>query len=232
MRHRLVLKGGSRAFTGVFKKTLEDCGFDPAVESPDGPPLRTEGISIYEIRKKKDLCALPEGPPPGPYIIFSDIELGAEIPALKEKGLIGVVTRGSAPEYISFTVNQALFYNKMLKRNPRAAVNIPVGLKTGARTMKSFASALSRDGMFIVTLNPLPADSACHVSFSVPGIKKQFETKARVIYNIPINKELNIISSPGDPFKRLVAHPGMAVFFVDLHEDERALIDEYIKKVN
>jgi len=115
----------------------------------------------------------------------------------------------------------------MLKRNPRIQVNLPVELKSGPRTIRTNASLLSRDGMFIVTLNPLPANALCELRFSLPG--RLLETAARVLYNISINKDLNIIADPKDPFKRLVSHPGMAVFFTGLSDSEKEEIDGYIK---
>ena len=94
--------------------------------------------------------------------------------------------------------------------------------------MMTNSAQISRDGMFIITLHPCVANSTCDLEFSLPGFEGKFKTQARVIYNISVNKDLSIISNPNDPFRRLVTHPGMAVFFIDLEERRRQAIDAYI----
>ena len=108
-------------------------------------------------------------------------------------------------------------------------MKIPVAVRSGGGTLKTVASQISRDGMFIVTLSPQAARSICDIEFDVPGAKTGLRTRARVVYNIKADTDLSIISSPKDPFKRLVAHPGMAVYFLDLPEADRSSIDEYIE---
>ncbi|MBI5237038.1 MAG: PilZ domain-containing protein, partial [Deltaproteobacteria bacterium] len=148
--------------------------------------------------------------------------------ALRGRGLVGVIGPHSTPEDITYMINRASFFSDSIRRKPRAPVNIPVTVRSGARTVKTAASQLSRDGMFIVTLNPPVAGAELDIEFRLPGGDKDFRTKAKALYCIEINKELNIISSPNDPFKRLVTHPGMAVFFMDLPDEEREAIDRYI----
>jgi hypothetical protein len=82
--------------------------------------------------------------------------------------------------------------------------------------------------MFVRSLGPPPVNSVCVLEFEIPD-SKRMKTKARVIYHIEVNRDLNIISRPSDPFKRLVMHPGMAVFFLDIPEEDKAVIDRYIE---
>ncbi len=229
MKQRVRLMGQSAAFTGAFKKNLEDCGFNPVLDTDKIIDAQgAKEVYIIEATDKGALSGINQPAPSSPFLIFTDLDLTVdEISSLKDRGLLGVITKNSAQEDIYFLINKTLFYDKVLKRNPRAQVNIPVELKAGAKVIKSFSSHLSRDGMFIVTINPLAVDSLCGLSFDIPGVKKM-TTTARVLYNITINKELNIIANPQDPFKRQVSHPGMAVFFEDLSQEDRKLIDEYI----
>ncbi|MBI5587952.1 MAG: PilZ domain-containing protein [Deltaproteobacteria bacterium] len=230
---RLRLAGSSRAFTTVFKGTLEDCGFNTVLNDGTEPErFSAREVFVYEIRKKADILSLPERKEPEPFLIFTQTAIGTEtVDRLKEGGLVGVITSQTAPEEIAFLVNAAFFYTRMLKRNPRVPVSIPVDVKAGSRVMKTTSSTLSRDGIFVVTLNPLPADTVCELTFEAPLSGKRLTTKARVLYNIAVNKDLNIISSPGDPFKRIVTHPGMALLFADLPEEDRELLESYIKTV-
>ncbi|MEK7772912.1 MAG: hypothetical protein AAB307_01075 [Deltaproteobacteria bacterium] len=234
MAHRVRLHGSSRAFTVAFKRELENAGLKAVVEAAESAPGASRGPSrdlfVYEIRKKAELQTLLRRRSARPFLVFTKLDLRHdEISSLKDKGLMGVIKPDTSPEDISFHVNKALFYNKMLKRNARAPVNMPVEITAGQMKIRTFSSLLSRDGMFIVTINPLPVNYVCGLVFRVPGMEKDLKTGVRVLYNVPVNKDLSIISSPQDPFKRLVSHPGMAVFFMDLPERDRELIDEYVK---
>lgn len=230
---RLRLAGSSRAFTTVFRGTLEDCGFKTVLHGGTEPKRFSDReVFVYEIRKKSDILSLPERKEPEPFLIFTDTAIGTEtVDRLKVGGLVGVITRETAPEEIAFLVNAAFFRTGMLKRNPRVQASIPVDIRAGSRVIKTTATTLSRDGIFVVTLNPLPADTVCELTFEAPLSGRRLTTKARVLYNIAVNRDLSIISSPGDPFKRIVTHPGMALVFEDLPEEERGLLESYIKTV-
>ncbi len=230
MRNRVALIGGSAAFTEVFRKTIEDCGVDASVEAGPGGPRSS--LAVFEVKDRNDLKGVPGWEGPRPYLIFTELDLAhEELAALKGSGLMGVLSGSSTPEEVSLVLNKAMFYDRMLRKNPRVPVDIPVEVRAAAKTIKTFCSLLSRDGMFIVTLNPLPVDSICDLVFTHPSGARELRTRIKVLYNISINKDLNIIASPKDPFKRLVTHPGMAVFFIDLPEEERAAIDRYIESV-
>lgn len=231
MEQRLRLAGSSEVFTTVLKRTLEDCGFK--VDLAGGADDGGGGVFVYEIKDEGELSTLPVQGEPRPYLVFSSGE-GIDrktVEGLKQGGLVGLITAGSSPEEITLLVNAAFFHTRMIKRNPRAPVSMPVEIKAGSRSIKTTASSLSRDGIFVVTLNPLPDKTVCELSFDDPVSGVRLTTGARVLYNISINKDLSIISSPGNPFKRIVTHPGMALLFLDLPEDDRERIDTYVKSI-
>lgn len=229
--HTVILSGDSKAFREDFRKVVEECGVKAVfIEDMAGEGASGGGLYIYEAAKKADLKAIAAEGEVRPFLVFTGLALTAgEVEELKRRGLMGIVTRESAPEEVYFTVANALFYDRMIRRNHRAPVSLQVGLSMGPGRMSAVSSLLSRDGMFIVTLHPLPVASVCELSFKLPGARKRMRTKARVLYNISINKDLNIIANPNDPFKRLVTHPGMAVFFMDLPEKDRGVIDEFVR---
>lgn len=232
MGHRVRLQGSSRAFTAAFRRGLENAGLEAVVSAPDAGRAPAKDLIIYEIKKKAELQAFSRKRSVRPFLVFTKLELRHdEISSLKEKGLMGIIRPDTSPEDIFFHVNKAIFCNRMLKRNARAPVTMAVEIIAGRKKISTFSSLLSRDGMFIVTLNPLPVNCACKLAFKVPGIGKGFRTGARVLYNVPVNKDLSIISSPQDPFKRFISHPGMAVFFLDLPVEDRDLIDRYVRSL-
>lgn len=233
MSYKASLGGRIGLFTPFFRETVAECG----VELSDGQDGSFDissagaGLPILAVGSAGEL-ALIKADGARPFIVYSPEALAQEaVQALKEKGLLGAVSADTSPEDVAFLLNRALFYDKMLKRNPRVPVNLPVILTAGHKVINSFASLLSRDGMFIVTLNPLDVNSICSLRFSLPDGGKDFSTGARVLYRIAINKELSIIADPRDPFKRMVAHPGMAVFFIDMPREDRDEIDRYIETI-
>lgn len=216
----------------ALTRVLGDLGIEAVVSDA---PAGGEEVTVYEVVDEDGLDSLPGGAGPeeggvSPYLVYAEAGLPAgKVRALRAGGLVGVITPETSHEEVSFLVNSALFYTRVLGRNPRLSVELPVEFSIGGRSMKTHATTISRDGMFIVTLNPLEPGSLCDVSFEVPGTERKLATGARILYNIEINRDLKIISSPEDPFRRLVSHPGMAVFFTDLPEEDRDLIDDFIE---
>ena len=232
MRQSIRLIGHSRAFTEDLRQTLEDGGLRARVEKA-GPGVPRDGrspaVNIFEVRTRADLTRLSRMKSARPFLLYSTRRLPpARLAPLKEKGLIGVLSRGTSPEEIRFLLSKAFFYKNAARKNRRALVKIPIVLKTDSKMQSALASNLSRDGLFIITLDPLPVDTKCDLEFKLPGERKRLITEGKVLYHIFVNPDLNIIASPRDPFKRLITHPGMAVLFTSLPHEERERIDRYI----
>ncbi len=238
MNGRVRMQGSSEFFTGQLKERLGDCGFEVVcgpLDYSEESAVRADEVGLFEVTGHGDISNMLESfeETAIPFVLYKDSEFSEpikEIDAarLKSAGLMGVIQRQTSVEEVAFVVNRAFFYNRVVKRNPRLPVTLPVTVTTGERTMVTNSAQISRDGMFIITLHPCAANSICDLEFSLPGFSGKFKTEARVIYNIAVNKDLSIISNPNDPFRRLVTHPGMAVFFIDLEESRRQAIDAYI----
>jgi hypothetical protein len=233
------LLGRSEAFTAVFRGRLEDFGFEVDGAGLDPAPSESnpEEILIFEVKGEGDAQRLPipktgaaesDGPAAArrPFLVYTELDPAGFAP-FKEYGLIGLISKDTPDEEVAFFVNKALFYNKVIRRNPRVQMSIPVVLDCEAGMLRTDSTQLSREGMFIRSLNPPEVNSVCTLEFQIPG-GRTIKTGARVIYNIMINKDLSIITSPSDPFKRLVMYPGMAVFFTDVPDEDKAAIDTYI----
>ncbi len=227
------LLGSSKAFTVALMERLKDFGFEvesaSAAEAPS--EVNSEEILIFEVDREEEvgkLTASKTGPdaPRRPFLVYT--ELGsASFSGLKEYGLIGIVSKDTPDEEVVFLLNKALFYNKVIRRNPRVQISIPVVIRSEAGMLTTDSTQLSREGMFISSLHPPEVNSLCSLEFEIPG-GRVIKTGARVIYHVMINKDLSIITSPSDPFKRLVMYPGMAVFFTDVKDEDKAAIDSYI----
>ncbi len=236
MRCCVRLLGRSKEFTTGFLGRLKDCGFEAEAQGPEG--RGEDDVLIFEVQKKGDVSKIPypkaghgmPGESSGlgrPFLVYTGID-PVDLGGLKGSGLIGAVSEATPDEELVFLINKALFYNKVVRRNPRVHTSIPVALYCESGTIKTNSTQISREGMFVSSLGPPPVNSVCVLEFDMP-CSKRIKTKARVIYHIEVNRDLNIISSPSDPFKRLVMYPGMAVFFLDIPEEDKAVIDRYIE---
>ncbi len=227
---KATLIGSSRALIKGLRKTIEDIGFASSVGTRLPSRQGDKGVVIYEARSGKDLDATLKRRSKAPFILFTRLSIDRKImSSLKGKGLVGIITGEESPEDVAFLLSRALFFSRVLRKNPRVPLSVPVHITAGTRNIATSSMHLSRDGIFVIAINPLPPDTVLSLEFSLPGIEKRFQTEAKVLYNISINKELNIIADPKDPFKRLITHPGMAMFFIDMPEADRLLIDDYIK---
>ncbi len=241
MNGRVRMQGSSEFFTEQLRESLSDCGFEVAIGPMDYSIeglVRSEEVGLFEVRGESDIAAMLNAleETAAPFVLYKDSAYVKPISdvagaRLKGAGMMGIINVHTPLEEVAFVVNRAFFYNKVVKRNPRLPITLPVTVTTSERTMMTNSAQISRDGMFIITLHPCAANAVCDLEFSIPGVKGKFKTQARVIYNIAVNKDLSIISNPNDPFRRLVTHPGMAVFFVDLEEERRAAIDAYIEGI-
>lgn len=234
MIHRVILSGTSRAFIEDFRKTLEDCGFEACVKRAPHSPVGAaeENVVVYELTGEQGVDALcvPDRNNKTPFLIYAAEGARAQDASyLKDRGLIGVITPDTSNENAAFLVSNALFYNTLVRRNLRVQVNLPVTVRGPMKSLKTNATQLSRDGVFVVTLNPFPVNTSCEVELDIPGGGSVISTPAKVLYGISVNTDLNIIASPYNPFKRLVSHPGMAVFFTGISDADREAIDRYIE---
>lgn len=233
MGYAVVLSGALEAFSAAFSDIVRECGY--AVRQGGQGDFRVspevDDLSIVGVARKEDLPGTGGGAK-RPFLVYTALALSQEEAlGLREAGLIGVIAPATAPEEVAFLLNKALFFDKMIRRNPRAPVSIPVTLGCAPVVIRSFATLLSRDGIFVVSLNPLAVNSACTLRFPLPGAQRELSTGAKVIYNIQVNRDLSIISNPRDPFKRLVSHPGMALVFTDMPHEDRDLIESYIETI-
>lgn len=227
---RVVLSGDTGLFTPEFIAMLDDCGFEARVLCQGGPEAQPDELPVVGVSGMDGLASLKSGGG-RPLLVYTALRLDREqTEGLRRSGALGVMTPETTPEEASFLVNNAFFHDKMVRRNPRAPVSVPVALESGGKVLSSTATLLSRDGIFVVSLNPLPAGSSCRISFTLPGTGR-LSTGCTVLYNVRLNRTLSIISSPRDAFTRMVGHPGMALAFTDLPARDRELIDGYIAAI-
>lgn len=80
-----------------------------------------------------------------------------------------------------------------------------------------YAKTLGRGGMFIASVNPRPLGEEFEIRFTLTGIGEEFRCRATVAWRREYDPTLK-------------TEPGMGIRFVDLDENKRQLIDEWMKK--
>lgn len=81
-----------------------------------------------------------------------------------------------------------------------------------------YAKVIGRGGMFIASVNPRPVGEEFELSFELPGTTTEVTCRCKVKW-----------IREYDP-KSITYEPGMGVSFVDLPEEHRASIDEWVRE--
>ncbi len=139
-----------------------------------------------------------------------------------------------SPEDIIARINSIIYKNSDIKdrpvrKTPRIVTNIDVEYESHGMYHKSKLINLSANGAFISSLNPLPYGSLLKLTFHLNGKETRIEAVGRVIYNIGYNLDNGLITQPGSTDKRIIAMPGMGVFFEEISEAHRQAIKSFIE---
>ncbi len=102
------------------------------------------------------------------------------------------------------------------RENARADVEIEVRYRTAQEFLADYSRNISGGGIFIRTVKPLPLNQGVHLRFTLPGVPHQFDVSGIVVW-----------SNPGSGRNALPA--GMGVKLIDLDEQSKQLIAEYVK---
>ncbi len=87
----------------------------------------------------------------------------------------------------------------------------------GSQTVVGTALNISRGGLFLKSLKPLPLDSRGHVTFLLPGHPKSLCIKAKVAHLVFDRQRAEVDC-------------GMGLQFVEIDSSHQALIDSFIDK--
>jgi len=85
----------------------------------------------------------------------------------------------------------------------------------GAEVFFGCAANVSRGGLFISSVRRRPKEEVYEIRFELPGLSRTFQCRARVVW-----------SRAYESGSRLP--PGFGLQFVDLPDEERALIDAWV----
>ena len=104
-------------------------------------------------------------------------------------------------------------------RAPRVEYELPVAYSSVAGFVTDWAVNLSRGGLYINTDKPLPVDTPVRLLVTLPGAHFPVELKGRVTRTNALGAASTSQS------------PGMAVEFVDVDDDKRSRIGEFVERL-
>ena len=104
-------------------------------------------------------------------------------------------------------------------RAPRVEYELPVAYSSVSGFVTDWAVNLSRGGLYINTDKPLPVDTVVRLLVTLPGAHFPVELKGRVTR---INAMGAVAANQS---------PGMAVEFVDVDDDKRPRIGEFVERL-
>ncbi|MCP3142252.1 TIGR02266 family protein [Pyxidicoccus xibeiensis] len=103
-------------------------------------------------------------------------------------------------------------------RAPRVEYELPVAYSSVTGFVTDWAVNLSRGGLYINTDKPLPVDTVVRLLVTLPGAHFPVELKGRVT-------RTHAMGTPGSE------SPGMALEFVDVDDDKRTRIGEFVERL-
>jgi two-component system cell cycle response regulator DivK len=120
-----------------------------------------------------------------PILIFSGtIGSADEVKELASLGVSGYVNEYSAVQHILPSIAPHLFPDNFNRRgSPRVVLGIPVAYHFGATIAAALTLNLSKGGLGIRTMSPLPAGSKVRARFRLPGSNDDIETESRVAWS-------------------------------------------------
>jgi uncharacterized protein (TIGR02266 family) len=120
-----------------------------------------------------------------PILVFSGtIGNADEVRDLAALGVSGYVNEYSAVQHILPSLAPHLFPDNFNRRgSPRVVLGIPVSYRFGNTIAAALTLNLSKGGISIRTMSPLPQNAKVHVRFRLPGSKSDIEAESRVAWS-------------------------------------------------
>lgn len=233
-RHKILVGLPDIDYSLKLAESLENIGFDVSIVNTARDIIRKVeacgidycmmGLSLEETGLK-DIVKLnifleQSGISPKLFAITRSKE--GEDRMLSEKMRVfnpkGIIDRSFSSDEIAFKLNNIVYEDKGNRKNCRGLVKTTVycDYKQHMFTAESFT--LSRDGIFLKSQRRFNKDSNIFLDFKLPGRDENFSTMGNILYSI----------NDATPKPR-ISPKGMGVYFIDLDQPSRKLIDEYVR---
>ena len=161
------------------------------------------GVELVRAVRKLDEGRLP-------ILVFSGTIASAdEVRQLAALGVAGYVNEYSAVQHILPSLAPHLFPDNFNRRgSPRVVLGIPVAYRHGNTIAAALTLNISKGGLGIRTMSPLPQATRLHTRFMLPGSKRHIEADSRVAWSD--------------------RRSGMGLQFEKVTSEDQAAIDEFV----
>jgi uncharacterized protein (TIGR02266 family) len=138
----------------------------------------TRGVELVRTLRQLDDGRVP-------VLVFSGTIASAdEVRELAALGVTGYVNEYSAAQHILPSLAPHLFPDSFNRRgSPRVLLGIPVSYRFGNTIAAALTLNLSKGGVAIRTMSPLPPDTQVRLRFRLPGGKHDVQAESRVSWS-------------------------------------------------
>jgi len=184
---RVVIANGSRDVQERFASILKDAGHQTASLSSASPVhlllLDLRMLDSTGHDRVQSILKLNDGR--FPILIFSgSISSANEIEHLTKLGVRGFLNEHSANHQILPSLAPYLFPNNFDRRTSlRIELGIPVTYRFDNNIATTRMLNLSRGGLAVRTINPLPIGTKVQVQFRLPSVENDLQISARVVWS-------------------------------------------------
>ena len=119
-----------------------------------------------------------------PFLVFSGtIDSAEEVRDLASLGVAGYINEYISTQNILSALAPHLFPDSFNRRSsPRVLLGIPISYRIGNAIAAAVTLNMSKGGLSIRTMNPLPEGSKVKARFKLPGTRGEIEAESRVAW--------------------------------------------------
>lgn len=129
-----------------------------------------------------------------------------------EAGFIDIVQKPMSIRHFFLGLERCL---ASTRSNIRVPISIPVQLDLGQNQFSLWSYNVGEGGLYLKTVSPLPLQTGLEVHFKLPGLRKLFDFKGRIVHSLERDTE------------ELPA--GMGIRFTDISETIRSILGMYME---
>jgi uncharacterized protein (TIGR02266 family) len=207
-----------------FGAVLTDAGHQPVLVASAGELLtcvreQHRGIDLLVLdlrlpqsRGIETIRAIRQYGAKFPILVFSGTIASAdEVRELWDLGVAGFINEYSTPQHILPAIAPHLFPDSFNRRSsPRVALVVTVSYRFEHTIASATCANVSKGGMGLRTMNPLPSGTKIRLRFKLPGSKREIEADATVAWSDQ--------------------RTGMGLQFGSLDAESQAELDDYVDK--
>jgi uncharacterized protein (TIGR02266 family) len=120
-----------------------------------------------------------------PIVVFAgSVRSAAQVAELAAAGVVGYVNEHARPEQMMQALAPHLFPHSFNRRaGTRVEVEVAVDVRADQSVSRLATRDVSRGGMAIQTMSPLPAGTAIRLTFRLPGSTAEIEAEGCVVWS-------------------------------------------------